>query len=152
MQTSGKPSRELMDDVSAVDWLPLEAAVARLSRDHERAFLANVGPLALQAAASARRSQETKDTKDTKNTKAALPVKRRRPPIAPRPLPLISSSSLAPLLDQAAVMIEGLVEAGVDEKSVPHPIFSPNDQGVTERKDSRINLIQRVRRWLRRAM
>ena len=46
----GRPA-SLMNDVRAVDWLPLEAAVERLSRDHERAFLANVGPLALQSAA-----------------------------------------------------------------------------------------------------
>ena len=32
-----------MDDVRAVDWLPLEDAVERLSRAYERAFLANVG-------------------------------------------------------------------------------------------------------------
>ena len=42
--------RKLMRDVEAVDWLPLDRAVKRLSRDNERAFLANVGPLALAAA------------------------------------------------------------------------------------------------------
>src|SRR5580693_400704 len=54
MQTSGGQAYELMDDVRAVDWLPLEAAVERLSRSYERAFLANVGPLALEAAALTR--------------------------------------------------------------------------------------------------
>src|SRR3569832_1018506 len=54
METQGGPTRELMDDVRAVDWLPLEAAVERLSRAHARAFLANVGPLALGAGASGR--------------------------------------------------------------------------------------------------
>ena len=39
-----------MHDVKAVDWLPLERAVERLSRGYERAFLENVGPLALAAA------------------------------------------------------------------------------------------------------
>jgi 8-oxo-dGTP diphosphatase len=53
MQTRGEQARELMDDVKAVDWLPLDAAVERLSRASERAFLANVGPLALEAAALA---------------------------------------------------------------------------------------------------
>ena len=51
MEAGGEPSHELMDDVRAVDWLPLDAAVERLSRAYERAFLANVGPLALEAAA-----------------------------------------------------------------------------------------------------
>jgi 8-oxo-dGTP diphosphatase len=49
MEAKGEPARDLMDDVKAVAWLPLDAAVERLSRSHERAFLANVGPLALQA-------------------------------------------------------------------------------------------------------
>ena len=50
MEAGLAPVRNLMRDVEAVDWLPLDRAVERLSRDHERAFLANVGPLALAAA------------------------------------------------------------------------------------------------------
>ena len=49
-----------MDDVRAVDWLPLDDAVERLSRGYERAFLANVGPLALKSAAVARRPKARK--------------------------------------------------------------------------------------------
>jgi len=54
METNGEQVYELMDDVKAVEWLPLDAAVERLSRAYERVFLANVGPLALEAAAPAR--------------------------------------------------------------------------------------------------
>jgi 8-oxo-dGTP diphosphatase len=54
MEARGGQVHALMDDVKAVDWLPLEAALVRLSRSHERVFLENVGPLALQAAALAR--------------------------------------------------------------------------------------------------
>jgi 8-oxo-dGTP diphosphatase len=50
MEAGGEPVRELMHDVKAVDWLPLDLALARLSREHERAFLENVGPRALEAA------------------------------------------------------------------------------------------------------
>jgi 8-oxo-dGTP diphosphatase len=50
MEAGLAPVRKLMRDVEAVDWLPLDRAVKRLSRDHERAFLENVGPLALAAA------------------------------------------------------------------------------------------------------
>jgi 8-oxo-dGTP diphosphatase len=53
MEAAGEPVRKLMNDVKAVDWLPLDHAIRRLSRDHERAFLENVGPLALQAALAA---------------------------------------------------------------------------------------------------
>jgi 8-oxo-dGTP diphosphatase len=51
MEAGGAQVHDLMDDVRAVDWLPLDAAVERLSRSYERAFLANVGPLALEALA-----------------------------------------------------------------------------------------------------
>ena len=39
-----EPVRELMRDVKAVDWLPLEDAVERLSRGYERAFLEQCRP------------------------------------------------------------------------------------------------------------
>ena len=52
MQANGGQIHALMRDVKAVDWLPLDQAVDRLSRGYERAFLANVGPLALEAAVS----------------------------------------------------------------------------------------------------
>src|SRR5207342_3587921 len=53
MEARGDAVHELMRDVRAVDWLPLGDAVARLSRGYERAFLENVGPIALSAAAYA---------------------------------------------------------------------------------------------------
>jgi len=52
MDAGRDPVRELMRDVKAVEWLPLADAVERLSRGYERAFLENVGPIALQAAGS----------------------------------------------------------------------------------------------------
>jgi 8-oxo-dGTP diphosphatase len=105
METSGKPTRELMRDVTAVDWLPLEAAVERLSRDHERAFLANVGPLALE---TARRSRDRKP--------AAPDKPRRRRIVTPRPVP-VSPAIVAPVPaprpnDDAGVT--GCHAAGVD--------------------------------------
>ena len=54
MEADGDQVHELMNDVKAVAWLPLEDALERLSRSSERAFLENVGPLAVQAAAHAR--------------------------------------------------------------------------------------------------
>jgi 8-oxo-dGTP diphosphatase len=47
MEATGTQTQRLMDDVRAVDWLPLDAAVERLSRDHEKTFLETVGPYAL---------------------------------------------------------------------------------------------------------
>jgi 8-oxo-dGTP diphosphatase len=49
MEASREPVRRLMRDVKAVEWLPLKDAVERLSRGYERAFLEQVGPIALSA-------------------------------------------------------------------------------------------------------
>src|SRR5438067_929378 len=49
MRADGDPARKLMDDVTAVKWLPLQQAVDTLTRPHERAFLVSVGEAALQA-------------------------------------------------------------------------------------------------------
>src|SRR5258707_11209056 len=102
METGGEQAHDLMDDVRAVDWLPLDVAVARLSRAYERAFLANVGPLALEAAAAARYPRRVRG-------KQPVPEKRRGrkagapppsltpqsgltlPAVAPGPSPLIGS-------------------------------------------------------------
>src|SRR6516162_3948860 len=39
MEAGFEQAHELMNDVKAVDWLPLAAALERLSRGYERAFL-----------------------------------------------------------------------------------------------------------------
>src|SRR6266446_3850679 len=49
MDAGRDPVRKLMRDVKAVEWLPLADAVDRLSRGYERAFLEQVGPMALSA-------------------------------------------------------------------------------------------------------
>src|SRR6478735_1054135 len=47
MEAEGGPVRKLMNDIKAVEWLPLDQAIARLSREYERAFLAQIGPVAI---------------------------------------------------------------------------------------------------------
>ena len=49
MEAHGKP-RKLMSDVQSVKWLPLNKAIAKLSRPRERKFLQRVGPKVLAAA------------------------------------------------------------------------------------------------------
>ena len=53
MEAGRDPVRKLMRDVKAVEWLPLADAVDRLSRGYERAFLEQVGPIALSAVKAA---------------------------------------------------------------------------------------------------
>jgi 8-oxo-dGTP diphosphatase len=178
METSGEPTHALMDDIRAVDWLPLDAAVERLSRAYERAFLANVGPLALESAALARRP---------KSRKQPVPEKRRRPPaVAPQPsmpIPAPVAPDLTPSLtgnDEPMVIESEVVEArpevqseapsSVDSaapeittpfaqdiaattKSVATEMQPPSDNqdAVGSVRVQRTNLVQKVRDWLRRA-
>jgi 8-oxo-dGTP diphosphatase len=48
MRAANQTARKLMDDVTAVKWLPLQQAIDTLTRPHEKAFLMSVGQ-ALQA-------------------------------------------------------------------------------------------------------
>jgi 8-oxo-dGTP diphosphatase len=43
MQAEANPSRDLMEDIMAVEWLPLSAAIRKLSYPLERLFLGHVG-------------------------------------------------------------------------------------------------------------
>jgi 8-oxo-dGTP diphosphatase len=170
METDGGQVYELMDDVRAVDWLPLDAAVERLSHVYERAFLANVGPLALEAAALARVPRP--------KAKPRVPAKPRgRPAAAPRPsltipvpVPAPPPPDLAPsatLQDDrqsaASDVVEtktpvGPMESGTAPQiaeadpamPAPESQSSNNETQGTAQGRSR-NLVQRMRDWLRRA-
>lgn len=74
MEAHGGQIHDLMRDVKAVDWLPLDDAVERLSRGYERAFLANVGPLALQAAAPSQLAPRSWSGQRVPETPAATPI------------------------------------------------------------------------------
>jgi 8-oxo-dGTP diphosphatase len=160
METGGEPTHELMDDVRAVDWLPLEAAVERLSRAYERAFLANVGPLALEAAALAQRQSKARKP-------PALVKRRRRPTVAPQPpltipapivrppdvmpppteadLPLMVGNDLveaesieAPSVEAQSVEAQLVETQSVETQSVEtqsveaQPVEAPSSDGATE--------------------
>ena len=43
MRAESRPTYQLMKDITAVEWLPLGAAVKRLSYPLEKLFLTNVG-------------------------------------------------------------------------------------------------------------
>jgi 8-oxo-dGTP diphosphatase len=58
MEADATPSRKLMKDVTEVAWLPLDAALDRLTRNHEHAFLAQVGPIAVAEATKVRKESK----------------------------------------------------------------------------------------------
>jgi 8-oxo-dGTP diphosphatase len=123
MQADGEPAHELMHDIKEVDWLPLDAALERLSRGSERAFLANVGPIALQAAATA----ETAARRS--RAKAAAPEKRRSRRAAPAPTPVIAPPP-APVATPS--IAEGMPVVTVPDvvEATPEVAEVVQDQGV----------------------
>lgn len=111
MDAGGKPVRELMSDIREVDWLPLDAALERLSRGYERAFLENVGPIALLAAAQAERERRAR-------LRVAAAERRRAQPAAEEPIvdqPAIAVEPIAadmPAAGDEPVVAEAAVAAG----------------------------------------
>ncbi len=74
MHAAARPNRDVMADIARVAWLPLKAAVRRLSFPLERLFLAEVGGRLLRERrkrAGARKRQARR--KKTKKTAAAHP-------------------------------------------------------------------------------
>ena len=63
MRAGERPKRDVMADILRVEWLPLKAAVRRLSFVLERLFLANVGRAALRRRARRRAAQRKKDSR-----------------------------------------------------------------------------------------
>jgi 8-oxo-dGTP diphosphatase len=165
METSGGQVHELMSDVKAVDWLPLDAAVERLSRGYERAFLANVGPLALEAAAAARPPRRPKAKQPVSEKSRARQVAAPRPSIPSiTPQPDLTSTTIG--RDQRPSVARDIVEAGTSVRPAEFPsetqfveaefaapaVESQSTNDDTARSDrGRRNLVQKVRDWLRRA-
>ncbi|THD51005.1 MAG: NUDIX hydrolase [Bradyrhizobium sp.] len=164
MEAGGEPSRELMDDVRAVDWLPLDAAVERLTRSYERAFLENVGPLALEAAALARKPKVKKQS--------VLDKRRRQPAEAPQPSltmpvsvapepgltstaigsdePAVAGNAVAGAVSSNLSTASGMMEK-ISEEIPPATFVKPASDNRVPVRSRRINLMQKVRDWLRRA-
>ncbi|MHC6154550.1 NUDIX hydrolase [Bradyrhizobium elkanii] len=179
MDAGGKPVRALMNDIREVDWLPLDAALERLSRGYERAFLENVGPIALQAAALAERErrararavaaerrrsreaavpqvideQEVADAPDVAD--AAAPAEAPaidQPPLAqgePDP-PAMAPQDVPAAAPDAAAETERGAETVIPEQAPPL-MHEVAPAGAAPQPAPRKNLIERVRDWLRRA-
>jgi len=166
MKANGGPVRELMHDVRAVDWLPLEDAVARLSRGYEQAFLQTVGPIALESRALAETPRRTRakpvaaEKRSSRRPVAAPSVTEPAPaspqvvPDTPQPAPdclpvaQVESASVA----NGIVESEPALEAAEPASTPP---FNDAAELVTvdavPAETARRNLIQKVRDWLRRA-
>jgi 8-oxo-dGTP diphosphatase len=165
MEADGQPSRALTNDVRAVDWLPLDAALERLSRTHERAFIAQVGPLAIEAArqprvrrpAAAKRRGRQLDAAATRSigapdSMAAVPAAARPQPTSAPPQPLFeqcavtaAEASIAPAAFEPG---SGLAEAAV---KAPQRAEEGHPDAAGSHPDRSAKLIQKLRVWLRGA-
>jgi 8-oxo-dGTP diphosphatase len=139
MEAGGEQAHELMGDVREVDWLPLYAAVERLSRSYERAFLENVGPLAVEAAVA----------NPSRPKINATPVKRRRArPMKPAWPPLAEPApELEPPIDSPEPMPGNPEAAPLVEADPPEPARA-GTAGASQ--DRRKGLAGLLREWLRR--
>jgi 8-oxo-dGTP diphosphatase len=169
MEAGNEQVRELMSDIRAVDWLPLNAAVERLSRTHERAFLEAVGPLAIN---SHTRRLKAKAIAAKETTAATAVASKEREPVAvPEPAPLAPSAmeptpELAPLpapeMDEPSsppseIPIVGpLAETEAARMGVEpdfHLSTDPRRAGEVSGAiggKRRRSIAQKVRRWFRR--
>ncbi|WP_024511117.1 NUDIX hydrolase [Bradyrhizobium sp. ARR65] len=160
MEANGGPAYELMSDIREVEWLPLDAAVERLSRAYERAFLANVGPLALEAAASnVMRARAKPSAQRKRRSRPASPAEPplaapalSRPPIdvpAAAPERAVDGASGIPSGEVAAVEKPEPVAAGF----VPAEASEPSDGFAGSAVEPRRRtLAALLRDWLQRAV
>ena len=161
MEARGDAVYELMRDVKAVDWLPLADAVDRLSRGYERAFLENVGPIALAAAAHAAPARKAR-------AKQPAPEKRRTPRTGVAAPPAVTPAPASPVADEASppiaqdekvtVVIDATAGASVDQavdeaQPAGPPSFALEIEPVAVEMRTRQqprSFIQKLRDWLRR--
>ena len=166
MEARGGAVHELMRDVRAVDWLPLDAAVDRLSRGHERAFLENVGPIALSAAAHAATARRARTKQPPEKRRPRRPEVPAPPAVAPapaaplpdQPSPVMGRDDVTVAIDVAdGTFFEHAVDQAADEAQPAEPeSFAPEIEPVAvDTVESRTrwqprSFIQKLRDWLRR--
>jgi 8-oxo-dGTP diphosphatase len=164
MEARGGAVYDLMRDVRAVDWLPLDAAVDRLSRDHERAFLENVGPIALSAASRAATARRARTKQPPEKRRARRPDETALPAVAlaPSAAESLPDRSSSPVSEQDGVLVAIDATAGtsvdqaVDAPPADPSSFAPEiepvavDTGESRTRRRPRSFIQKLRDWLRR--
>jgi 8-oxo-dGTP diphosphatase len=159
MEANGEQVYDLMDDVRAVDWLPLEAAVERLTRGHEQAFLANVGPLALEAAAPAKAARRSKPKPAVSEQRGGRRTA-ANPPSPAAPVSILAQPDLrssAILLDERPAAVGDAVTAEMsrtpsDADVAPIAVGTVGASSMAQQGGGPARtLMQKMRDWLRRS-
>ena len=122
MQALGGPASPLMRDVKAVEWLTLDAAIARLTHVREKAFLEQVGPAALRRAMRPQRKSVLRHPRAVPAPQP-VPIPELVAPVdfaAPLPadrLARVASAALEPRAIEPAAANENLIEKTMIEKT-----------------------------------
>jgi 8-oxo-dGTP diphosphatase len=158
MEAGGEPVHELMHDIRAVDWLPLDDAVERLSRGYERVFLANVGPIALQAAAAAETARRARAKQPAPEKRRSRAAPSAPAPSMPEPMPAVAAPDFTEIAQDERALVESdatesEAPADADEfRMVPQPaeIVAADATTINDRPIRR-SLVRKVRDWFLRA-
>jgi 8-oxo-dGTP diphosphatase len=120
MQALGGPVGPLMRDVKAVEWLTLDAAVARLTHVREKIFLEQVGPAALRRAMRPQRKSVMRRPRDVPVPQPLLELVAPVDFAAPLPADNVARVASAPLdarPTERAAANENLIEKNLLEKT-----------------------------------
>ncbi len=124
MQVLEGPSRKLMRDVRAVEWLPLPDAIERLTRAHERLFLEHVGPVVLRAATE-------------KTEKKRAPAARRKPV-------RLRTSTTPKRAPRKPVPLEPAVEAMLEAQATAEALYAAVEINDVAMTDAAPDMMQQV--------
>jgi len=92
MQVVGNATSKPLDDIKAVEWLPLSTAIERLSLPHEQSFLRNVGRKAIKRTQKKPRRKQVTET--ILHTVDMAPLPDDLPTDAPLPLPIAPGAAV----------------------------------------------------------
>lgn len=141
MHPNGGPAGELMDDIKQVAWLPLEQAIRKLARPHERAFLASAGPAVI------------KSHRQTAAIRMVTQAPAEAPAMAPDPAPTLAPA--APIREPDCVEPDMIEPAAAVESAVfsegavmmsPQPVAIGSTRRALSRQQS---VVRRALGWLR---
>ncbi|MGJ5178393.1 NUDIX domain-containing protein [Bradyrhizobium oligotrophicum] len=147
MEALDEPLQPLMDDVRAVDWLPLDAAVERLSRDHEKTFLETVGPYALAGLIRKTRAKPLPAAKTKDSVEKPATARKRRSRVTEQPAPVLedvpaveaiasedTSGAIAPAAAAGPAEVEALqpVDTALRDDGAAEPVPTATAEPVPE--------------------
>ena len=149
MEAAGDQVQPLMDDVRAVDWLPLDAAVDRLSRDHEKTFLQAVGPYALAGLIRKTKAKPEAEVmvgaapEKTADEKAAIDkaaaaekvasARKRRSRVTEQPAPELASETAVPAASEPVVTMDLVTpepQPELPETIAPEPVTPIEEEAI----------------------